>query len=98
MNRGTERYVADIETPDGMVSVDCEVRPGEETEIFFMLNRSTLAGAAGSPGQSFRARLEGLGEVLLATDGPDVRTFITRTLATAYGPGADVTLAETDTD
>lgn len=96
MNGGTERYVADIETPDGMVSVDCEARPG--AEIFFMLNRSTVPQNADSRRSGFRARLEELGEILLVSDGPDARAFITRTLADAYGPGADVTLAETDTD
>lgn len=96
MNGGTERYVADIETPDGMVSVDCEARPG--AEIFFMLNRSTVPPVADSRRRGFRARLEELGEALLVSDGPDARAFITRTLAAAYGPGADVTLAETDTD
>lgn len=96
MNGGTERYVADIETPDGMVSVDCEARPG--AEIFFMLNRSTVPPNADSRRSGFRSRLEELGEVLLLSDGPDARAFITRTLADAYGPGADVTLAETDTD
>ena len=98
MNGGIERYVADIETPDGMVSVDCEARPGAETEIFFMLNRSTVPPNADSRRRGFRARLEEFGEVLLLSDGPDARAFITRTLADAYGPGADVTLAETDTD
>lgn len=98
MNAGAVRYVADVETPEGMVSVDCEARPGARTEIFFMLNLSTMPPGADSGPRGFRARLEELGEVLLLSDGPDARAFITRTLAAAYGPGADVTLAETDTD
>lgn len=98
MNGDAERYVADIETPDGMVSVDCEVRAGAETEILFMLNRSTCAAAADSREENFRARLESLGEVSLRARSSDAAEFITRTLAAAYGPGADVTLAKTETD
>lgn len=93
-----ERYVADIEIPDGMVSVDCEVRAGAETEILFMLNRSTCAATADSREENFRARLESRGEVSLRTRSPDAGKFITGTLAAAYGPGADVTLAKTETD
>ena len=96
MKGDAERYVADIETPDGMVSVDCEVRAG--AEILFMLNRSTCEAAADSREENFRARLESLGEVTLRTGSPDAGEFITRTLAAAYGPGADVTLAKTETD
>ena len=98
MKGDAERYVADIETPDGMVSVDCEVRAGAEAEILFMLNRSTCEAAADSREENFRARLESLGEVTLRTESPDAGEFITRTLADAYGPGADVTLAKTETD
>ena len=95
-----ERYVADIEIPDGMVSVDCEVRAGAgaETEILFMLNRSTCAATADSREENFRARLESRGEVSLRTRSPDAGEFITGTLAAAYGPRADVTLAKTETD
>lgn len=98
MNGDAERYVADIETPDGMVSVDCEVRAGAETEILFMLNRSTCAASADSREEDFRARLESLGEVSLRARNSDAAEFITTTLADAYGPGADVTLAKTETD
>ena len=92
------RYVADIEVPDGIVSIDCEVRSGEKTEILFILNSSTCEGDESPPTEDFRNSLESRGEILVKAETNDPEAFIRKTLLAAYGPLADITLTDTDTD
>ncbi len=98
MNRRILRYVGDIEVPEGVASIDCEVRIGEKTEVLFILNRSTCDRSRDKQAGSLRDRLETRGEFLVQTEAKDPKTFIVNTLASAYGPEADITLSETDTD
>lgn len=90
--------MADVETREGIISIDCDVRIGEKTEVLFILNGSTLAENPGQGAGDFRLRLERGGETLLETARTDAEAFITDTLEAAYGPGADITLAGVDTD
>jgi len=92
------RYVADIEIPEGIVSIDCEVRSGGKTEILFILNNSTYKEGKNTGTGGFRSHLENHGEMLVKTKADDTETFIRKTLFAAYGPLADITLTDTDTD
>jgi len=98
MQDQTSRYVADIEVPDGIVSIDCEVRSGEKTEILFILNSSTCEGNENTPAEDFRNSLESRGEILVKAETNDPEAFIRKILSVAYGPLADITLTDTDTD
>ena len=49
MQEQTSRYVADIEVPEGIVSIDCEVRNGDKPEVLFILNSSTCEGTENPP-------------------------------------------------
>ena len=98
MQKRKLRYVADIEIPEGIVSIDCEVRSGEKTEALFILNSSTC-GIDGNPlAGDFRGSLESRGEILVETETDNPEAFIREILSTAYGPQADITLTDTDTD
>lgn len=98
MQDQTSRYVADIEVPDGIVSIDCEVRSGEKTEILFILNSSTCEGNENPAAGDFRGSLESRGEILVEAETDDPESFIRETLLATYGPLADITLTDTDTD
>ena len=98
MYKDTSRYVADIEIPEGIVSVDCEVRNGDKTEVLFILNSSTCEGTGNPPAGDFRGSIESRGEILVEAETDDPEAFIRKTLAAAYGPLADITLTDTDTD
>lgn len=98
MQDQTSRYVADIEVPDGIVSIDCEVRSGEKTEFLFILNSSTLEENENAAAGDFRGPLEGRGEILVKAETDNPEAFIRKTLSAAYGPAADITLTDTDTD
>ena len=98
MRKRTSRYVADIEIPEGIVSIDCEARSGEKTEILFILNSSTCEESENPPAGHFRGALEGRGEILVEAETDDPESFIRKTLSDAYGPLADITLTDTDTD
>lgn len=98
MQEKTLRYVADIEVPDGIVSIDCEVRSGEKTEILFILNNSTYEGNKNPAVEDFQGSLESRGEILVEAETNDPEAFIRKTLSAAYGPLADITLTDTDTD
>lgn len=92
------RFVADIEIPEGIVSIDCEVRNGERTEILFILNSSTYERDGNMLAGDFRGSLENQGEVLVKAQTDNPEAFIRETLSVAYGPLADITLTDTDTD
>ena len=98
MQEQTLRFVADIEVPDGIVSIDCEVRSGEKTEFLFILNSSTCEENESPPIGDFRDALENRGEILVEAETDDPEAFIRKTLSVAYGPLADITLTDTDTD
>ena len=98
MQEQTSRYVADIEIPDGIVSIDCEVRSGKKTEILFILNSSTCEGNENPAAGDFRGSLESRGEILVEAETDDPESFIRETLSATYGPLADITLTDTDTD
>ncbi len=98
MREPSLRYVADIEIPEGIVSIDCEVRSGGRTEILFILNSSTCETPGAASTGDFRGSLEGRGEILVETETDDAEGFIRKTLVAAYGHLADITLTQTDTD
>lgn len=98
MQERTSRYVADIEIPEGIASVDCEVRSGDKTEVLFILNSSTCERTGNLPDGNFRGSLESRGEILVEAGTDDPEAFIRKTLSAAYGPLADITLTDTDTD
>ncbi len=98
MQEKTLRFVADIEIPEGIVSIDCEVRNGERTEILFILNSSTCERDGNMLAGDFRGSLESQGEVLVKAQTDNPEAFIRETLSVAYGPLADITLTDTDTD
>ena len=98
MQEQTSRYVADIEVPEGIVSIDCEVRNGDKPEVLFILNSSTCEGNENPTDGDFRGSLESRGEILIEAETDDPEAFIRETLSTAYGPLADITLTDTDTD
>ena len=98
MQEQTSRFVADIEVPEGIVSIDCEVRSGEKTEILFTLNSSTCELDEDSSSGDFRGSLENRGEILVEAETDDPEAFIKKILSVAYGPLADITLTDTDTD
>jgi hypothetical protein len=98
MQEQPSRYVADIEVPEGIVSIDCEVRSGDKAEILFILNSSTCEINENSPVGDFRGSLESRGEILVEAKTDDPEAFIRKTLSAAYGPLADITLTDTDTD
>lgn len=98
MQEQTSRYVADIEVPEGIVSIDCEVRNGDKPEILFILNSSTCKGTENPPVGDFRGSLEKRGEILVEAETNDPEAFIRKTLSAAYGPLADITLTDTDID
>lgn len=98
MQEQTLRFVADIEIPEGIVSIDCEARSGEKTQILFILNSSTCERDGDSSTGDFRGSLESQGEILVEAETDDPEAFIRKTLSVAYGPLADITLTDTDTD
>lgn len=98
MQEQTSRFVADIEVPEGIVSIDCEVRNGNKAEFLFILNSSTCEGNENPPAGDFRGSLESRGEILVEAETDDPEAFIRKTLSAAYGPLADITLTDTDTD
>ncbi len=97
MKQLISRYTADIEIPDGIISVDCEARNGEKTEVLFLLNRSSLRSSDPTSG-SFRNLLENHGEIILKTADNNPERFIKDTLVTAYGAQADISVTATEFD
>ena len=93
----SKRYVAEIDMPEGIVSIDCDVRGNRIFLITLQLNNSTLSfnDAVLSP------FLEGLvndKEVVIEYKSSDVRPFIISLLKNEFKGYSDITLTEVDTD
>ncbi|NIP29496.1 MAG: hypothetical protein GTO02_03900 [Candidatus Dadabacteria bacterium] len=98
MHEIPNRYIAEIETPDGIETIDCEITKGTKTKLSFILNISTFSTGDIEKYPDFRKQLHKNNEIVLETDRTDLKKFIEDILYNAYGDGADISIKEIDFD
>ena len=91
------RYVAEIEMPDGFISIDCEVTHASKYLISLQLNQSTISftDKGSSP---LIEELMNNEEVKIEYGSKDVMGFLQDLLKSEFKGYSDIFLTEVDTD
>ena len=93
------RYVAEIETPDGFISIDCEAIKENPAKIYFFLNNSTIdKNILDKTNSDFINKLHNNSEIFLITDTENIKNFIMKALSDSYGNKSDISIREIDMD
>jgi len=104
MGNDKSRYIAEIEIPDGYISIDCEVdlidQEKPRFQINFYLNSSSLniQSTEEYEDKPLRKELENERQAVRVTDVKNVRKYIERILRVEYGEQADIQVSEIEFD
>ncbi len=104
MGNDKSRYIAEIEIPDGYISIDCEVdlidQEKPRFQINFYLNSSSLniQSTEDYEGKPLRKELENKLQAVRVTDVKNVRKYIEGILRVEYGEQADIQVSEIEFD
>ena len=104
MSFNIKRYVAEIEHPEGYISIDCEVKEYDNSTIkklYFVLNQNSLNQSIDVENEDrteFREILEREYEVEIQTGRDDIESYIEELLKQSYGSNAEITVRDVDVD
>ena len=99
MDNISSRYVAEIETPDGIVTIDCEITEENPTKVHFSLNLTTLDESVLYRSNSqFIKDLHLNNETQVTTTRNDINKLIAEILIDAYGNNSDISIIKIDMD
>ena len=105
MNNNPNRYIAEIEIPEGLVTIDCEIEflenNTDQTQIRFLLSNQTYEipnNPRPQGGLTLREELESDLKAIRTTDRKDISEVIQEHLQEAYGEEADITVSSIDMD
>ena len=97
MKNKLNRYVAEIEFPEGFASIDCEVSSGTENKVYFHLNQSTLPEESHRK-SVFREELFKNSEICIEVETNNILTFLNDLFKNEFRGYSDISLTEVDTD
>ena len=97
MSNKPTRYVAEIDLPDGYISIDCEVTRTDRFIISLHLNRSTIS-YKDSELTPFKEELIKNNDVVIEHDSDDVQRFLNELFKNEFIGSSDISLTEVDTD
>ena len=97
MPEQTTRYVAEIELPEGFISIDCEITGTKKYIISLQLNQTTLSYET-SELTPFKEELINNNEVVIEYDSDDVLEFLYDLFKNEFIGYSDISLTEVDTD
>jgi len=93
----TKRYVAEIDLPDGFISIDCEVKRAEKYIISLQLNHITLS-YKDSELTPFKEELVNNNEVVIEYRSGDFLVFLNNLFKKEFQGYTDISITEVDTD
>lgn len=99
MNEFSDRLVAEIELPEGIVVIDCEITGKNPSKVNFLLNNSTLdITNLKKYNSSLINELYKDNEAIREFEIEDYEYFIRKILFNTFGENSDITLTKVDTD
>ena len=105
MNDQPNRYIAEIEIPDGFATIDCEIEVSDnetqQVQITLILASCSYENEKTKVVQgnlTLREELDVFLEAIRATDRKDFKAVIEELLRKAYGKDADITVSSIDMD
>ena len=97
MTHKRTRYVAEIEMPEGIITIDCEVTRGDKYLIFLQLNQSTISFSDVGSSPLIEELVNSNG-VTIEYGSKDVKGFLQDLLRNEFKGYSDISLTEVDTD
>ena len=91
------RYVAEIDLPEGFISIDCEVKLAEKNLISLQLNQITLS-YKDSELTPFKEELINNKEVTIEYRSSDFLLFLSNLFKKEFQGYTDISIMEVDTD
>jgi hypothetical protein len=105
MNHEPARYIAEIESPEGFATIDCEIEVSDnetdQAQITLILASCSYKNEKTKPGQgnlTLREELDLFLEATRITDRKDFKAVIEELLREAFGNEADITVSSIDMD
>ena len=100
MSFNNSRYVAEIDLPEGYISIDCEIEFGDENSIKFFLNQSSVDKDIYLLGSSseFKHQLLNYIDLELLTERMDIENLLNEIMLEEFGANADILIREVDSD
>lgn len=100
MSFKNNRYVAEIDLPEGYISIDCEIEFGVENAIKFFLNQSSVDKDTYllESYSEFKHRLLNYIDLELLTERMDIENLINEIMLKEFGANADILIRDVDFD
>ncbi len=100
MSFENSRYVAEIEIPEGYISIDCEIEYGSENIVKFFLNQTSVDKSSYLLLYSshFKEKLLNNIDFHLKTKRKDIENFLNELFKDEFGENIDIHVSEVDYD
>lgn len=96
----TERYVVEIDVPEGYLSIDCDIEYSDVTVIKIFLNQSSVSkeNFTGNKRSRFVEKLMDYEDIEIKTARKDIREYLTELLRNEFGDNPDILIRDIDLD
>ena len=96
----TMRYVAEIDLPEGYISIDCDIEYNGETVLKFYLNQTSVEkdGYLLEDSSEFKEKLFNNNDLNVPTDRKDIKIYLMEFIRKEFGTEADILIRDVDID
>ena len=100
MTQGNKRYVAEIEIPEGYISIDCETEIGETNVVKLFLNQTSIdkSNFLINHNSAFMKKLINNIEFEMDSKRIDAFVLLNELLREEFGKSADISITEVEYD
>ena len=100
MSFQNNRYVAEIDLPEGYLSIECEITYGSENTINFFINQSSIDKDSylREFSSEFKNQLLNETDVKLKTNRFDIEILLNEFMRKEFGVEADILIRDIDSD
>ena len=100
MSLKNSRYVAEIDLPEGYISIECEIITGSKNIIKFFLNQNSVDKESylllsNSP---FKNKLLNYEDIEVVSERMDVENLLNEIMFEEFGEDADILIRDIDSD
>ena len=100
MSLENSRYVAEIDLPEGYLSIECEILYGTENSIKIFINQTSIDKDSYLKefSSEFKNQLLNETDLELRTKRMDIENFLNEVMLEEFGADADILIRDIDSD
>ena len=100
MSYKNSRYVAEIDIPEGYISIDCEIEHGSRIIVKFFLNQASVDKTSylSKHPSEFKQKLFNFEDFELFAYSDDISKWLIQFMKEEFGPDADIHITDVDYD